>query len=114
MEKNLEVLKEKKFNLQSDLAKIIEEELKGFSNLVDVKDNFNVMKFFYERKHKAIQRETNRFGYTVLITNTKIAAIELLRIYREKDILEKAFAHSKPHLNHSSPDLKVELEQGYF
>jgi transposase len=56
------------------------------------------MKFSYELKHKAIQRETNRFGYTVLITNTRIVAKELLRIYRKKGIVEKAFSHIKPHL----------------
>ncbi|MGC8617758.1 MAG: hypothetical protein ACP5UZ_03320, partial [Thermoplasmata archaeon] len=98
MEKNLDVLRGKKFQSQSDMAKTVEEELKGFSNLVDVKYDFNDMKFSYELKHKAIQRKTNRFGYTVLITNTGIAANELLRIYREKDIVEKAFSHIKPNL----------------
>jgi transposase len=34
----------------------------------------------------------------VLITNTSIAASELPRIYREKDTVEKAFSHLKPHL----------------
>ncbi|MGC8618820.1 MAG: hypothetical protein ACP5UZ_08860, partial [Thermoplasmata archaeon] len=59
----------------------------------------NRMRFSYELRHKVIQRKTNRFGYTVLITNTSIAANELLRrIYREKDAVEKAFSHLKPHL----------------
>ena len=97
-EKNLDVLKGKRFQSQSDMAKTVEEELKGFSNLVDVKYDFNEMTFSYQLKHKAIQRKTNRFGYTVLITNTGIAANELLRIYREKDVVEKAFSHIKPHL----------------
>ena len=97
-EKNLDVLKGKKFQSQSDMAKTVEEELKGFNNLEDVKYDFNEMTFSYQLKHKAIQRRTNRFGYTVLITNTSIAASELLRIYREKDIVENAFSHIKPHL----------------
>jgi transposase len=80
------------------MARTVEEELKGFSNLVDVKYDFNDMKFSYELKHKAIQRKTNRLGYTILITNTGIAADELLRIYREKDVVEKAFSHIKSHL----------------
>ena len=66
-EKNLDVLKGKKFQSQSDMAKTVEEELKGFSNLVDVKYDFNEMTFSYQLKHKAIQRSTNRFGYTVLL-----------------------------------------------
>lgn len=36
---------------------------------------------YYELKHKAIQRKTNRLGYTALIINTSIAANDLLRIY---------------------------------
>ena len=34
----------------------------------------------------------------MLITNTNIAVNELLRICREKDTVEKAFSHLKPHL----------------
>ena len=98
MEKNLDVLKGKKFRSQSDMAKTVGEELKVFNNLVDVKYDFNEIAFSYQLKHKAIQRKTNRFGYTVLITNTNIKANELLRIYREKDVVEKAFSHIKPHL----------------
>ena len=55
------------------------------------------MKFSHVPKHKAIQRRTNRFGFTVLLTNTQIAAQNILRIYRDKDRVEKAFAHLKPH-----------------
>ncbi len=34
----------------------------------------------------------------MLITNTSIDASELLRIYGDKGIVEKAFSHIKPHL----------------
>ena len=37
-------------------------------------------------------------GYTILFTNTRLQQDEVLRIYREKDIVEKAFSHLKPHL----------------
>jgi transposase len=80
------------------MVKSVEEELNGFNNIVELKYDFKGMKFSYELKHKAIQRKTNRFGYTVLITNTGIAANELLKIYREKDAVEKSFSHIKPHL----------------
>ena len=97
-EKNLDVLKGKKFQSQSDMAKTVEEELKVFNNLVDVKYDFNEIAFSYQLKHKAIQRRTNRMGYTILFTNTRLMAEEVFRIYREKDIVEKAFSHIKPHL----------------
>jgi len=67
-------------------------------NLVQLKFDYKNMKFSYDLKHKAIQRKTKRFGYTVLITNTGIAANDLQKIYREKDAVEKSFSHIKPHL----------------
>jgi len=97
-EKNLDVLKGKSFHSSKDMVKSVEEELNGFNSLVELKYDFKGMKFSYGLKHKAIQRRTNRFGYTVLITNTGIAANDLLKIYREKDAVEKSFSHIKPHL----------------
>ena len=55
------------------MVKSVEDELSGFNSLVELKYDFKGMKFSYGLKHKAIQRKTNRFGYTVLITNTGIA-----------------------------------------
>ena len=54
--------------------------------------------FMYELKHKAIQRKTSRFGYTIPFTNTQFPAGFILKTYREKDVVEKAFSHVKPHL----------------
>ncbi|QRF76018.1 Transposase [Thermoplasmatales archaeon] len=50
----------------------------------------------YRLKHNAIQARTNRMGFFILFTNTMIGADEILRIYREKDVVEKAFMHSRP------------------
>jgi hypothetical protein len=36
-----------------------------------------------------------------LLTNTQIAAPDVLRIYRDEDKVEKASAHIKPHLDPS-------------
>ena len=80
------------------MVKSVEEELNGFKSLVELKFDYKNMKFSYELKHKAIQRKTKRFSYTVLITNTGIAANDLQKIYREKDAVEKSFSHIKPHL----------------
>jgi len=62
------------------MVKSVEEELNGFNNIVELNCDFKDMKFSYELKHKAIQRNTNRFGYTVLIINTGIAVNDLLKI----------------------------------
>jgi len=98
-EKNLDVLKGKSFHSSKDMVKSVEEELNGFKNIVELKYDFKGMKFSYELNHKAIQRKTNHFGYTVLVTNTGIAANDLLKIYREeKDAVEKSFSHIKPHI----------------
>ncbi|MCL4448025.1 MAG: hypothetical protein M0Z77_09635 [Thermoplasmatales archaeon] len=97
-EKNLDALKGKKFQSGKDLVRTVEEELKGFGNFFDVKYDLNDMAISFKLKHNAIQRKTNRFGYTILLTNTSIPNNELLRIYRENDAVEKAFSHLKPHL----------------
>ena len=34
-------------------------------------------------------------GFFVLFTNTRMSAEDILRIYRQKDVVEKAFMHSK-------------------
>ena len=51
--------------------------------------------FRYRLKHNAIQARTNKMGFFVLFTNTRMSAEDILRIYRQKDVVEKAFMHSK-------------------
>ena len=58
--------------------------------------------FTYRLRRNAIQARTNRMGFFVLFTYTMIGADEILKIYREKDVMEKAFMHSKPEWNHSA------------
>ncbi len=88
----------RKFDSPNDMIRSVEAELKGFRNLIEIAYDRESARFSYVLKHKAIQRRTNRFGYTILITNTMIAAPDVLKIYRDKDRVEKAFAHLKPHL----------------
>ena len=88
----------KKFDSPDDMVRSVEAELKGFRNLIEITYDRKSTRFSYVLKHNAIQRRTNRFGYTILITNTMIAAPDVLHIYRDKDRVEKAFAHLKPHL----------------
>ena len=56
------------------------------------------LSFSYSLKHKSIKRRNIRLGYTVLITNTLFTVTEILRIYRQKDVVEKSFSNVKPHL----------------
>ncbi|MGC8662939.1 MAG: hypothetical protein ACP5TX_00840 [Thermoplasmata archaeon] len=79
------------------MIKTVEYVLNGFRTFFDVNYGSGDA-FTYSLKHKAIQRRTNRMGYTILFTNTRLKANEVLRIYREKDAVEKAFSHIKPHL----------------
>ena len=94
----LDDLRTKKFKKLVDLTRAVESAIDGFHRLIDIVYDKDKLTFSYELKHKAIQRRTNRFGYSILFTNTQIPAQDILRIYREKDIVEKAFSHVKPHL----------------
>ncbi len=51
--------------------------------------------FTYSLKHASIHEHTDRMGFFVLFTNTAISAADILAIYRQKDVVEKAFMHSK-------------------
>ena len=51
--------------------------------------------FTYSLKHRAIQSHTPRMGFFILLTNTMIREADILQIYRRKDVVEKAFMHSK-------------------
>lgn len=84
------------FHSKSDKIGTIESGLKGFRNLVDIR--YSELTFTYSLKHNAIQRKTNAFGYIILFINTQFPASEILKIYREKDVVEKAFSHIKPHM----------------
>ncbi len=82
-------LMKRRFRSQRDRIATVESALKGFRNLMDIQYSENG--FTYELKHKAIQRKTNRFGYTILFTNTQFPADFILKTYRERDVVEKAF-----------------------
>ena len=51
--------------------------------------------FTYRLKHNAILTSKNKMGFFVLFTNTRMSAEDILRIYRQKNVVEKAFMHSK-------------------
>lgn len=52
-----------------------------------------------EVKEDAVAKAKRYYGYFALITNQKMSAIEALQIYRNKDVVEKAFGNLKERLN---------------
>ena len=84
------------FKTQQDLIGSVESALKGFRRLIDVQYDMEKLSFAYSLKHKAIQRRNNRLGFTVPTMNTLFPATAILQIYRQKDVVEKAFSHVKP------------------
>ncbi len=99
VENRLEELSKKKFKIRSDL----EEELEGVSGNFrsylgfKFKKYYGLWRFSYVLKHKSIQRTTNKFGKTVLFTTTDLDATDVLKAYREKDVIEKTFQLMKKH-----------------
>ena len=96
-ESQLKELMKRRFDSRADMMRTVEYSLNGFRTFFDLSYGSSD-KFTYTLKHKARQRRTNRMGFTILFTNTRLQQDEVLRIYREKDIVEKAFSHLKPHL----------------
>lgn len=47
--------------------------------------------FTYKLKHKKIQARTNRLGKTILFTSTSLSLEDVLKLYREKDVIDKTF-----------------------
>lgn len=52
-----------------------------------------------EVKEDAVAKTKRYYGFFALITNEKMSAKEALRIYRNKDLVEKAFGNLKERLN---------------
>ena len=91
-----DLISRKGFSSQRDMIGTIESGPEGFRSLADIR--YFEPTFTYSLKHNATQRRTNTFGYTVLFTNMQFPTSEILKVYREKDMVEKAFSHVKPHL----------------
>jgi len=48
---------------------------------------------------KAVNENRDNYGYFVLLTNQKLSSKEVLELYRNKDVVEKAFNNLKERLN---------------
>jgi transposase len=81
----------------------------------DKNDSYNINYNF-----DAINDVKNKFGFFSLLTNLKLSSIEILDIYRNKDIIEKSFNNLKNRLNlrrtnvHSYQNLEGEIFLQYI
>ena len=59
---------------------------------------FGEERFSFSLNEAEVKSRMDRMGFMVLYTNTDIGARDALRMYREKDVVEKVFMHMKPAL----------------
>ena len=93
-EKDLHEMQDQEFNCQQDMIRSVTKAAGKFLKYIEVIQSGK--KFKYRLKHNAIKTRKNRTSFFVLFTNTKMSAEDVLRIYRQKDVVEKAFMHSWP------------------
>ena len=96
MERELHELQDKEFDNQQDMMRTVMSAAGRMERYVEIKPSGKT--FSYRLKHNAIQARTNRMGFFILFTNTMLGAGDILRIYRQKDVVEKAFMHSKSNM----------------
>ena len=94
MERDLHEMQDQEFNSEQDMIRSVMKAAGNMQKYVEIIKSGK--RFTYRLKHNAMQARTNRMGYFVLFTNTRMSADGILRIYRQKDVVEKAFMHSKP------------------
>ena len=82
-----------KFSSRNDMIRSVTESVKGMGRYISLE--FSDSAFTYSLKHRTIQSHTSRMGFSVLFTNTMISEEDILRMYRGKDVVEKAFMRSK-------------------
>ena len=82
-----------KYSSRNDMIRSVTASVKGMGRYISLK--FSGSSFTYSLKHKTIQSHTSRMGFFVLLTNTMISEEDMLKIYRRKDVVEKAFMRSK-------------------
>lgn len=99
VENRLGEISQEKFDTITDL----DEELEGICGHYRTYLSFKFKKsyrrwmFTYSLKHNSIQRTTNKYGKTVLFTTTNLSAADVLKSYRERDVIEKVFQLMKKH-----------------
>ena len=82
-------LQDQEFNSQQDMIRSVTKAAGKLLKYIEIRSSGKT--FTYRLKHNAVQARTNRMGYFVLFTSTRMSADDILRIYRQKDVVEKAF-----------------------
>ena len=82
-------------DIESFNGKQIEESLNSFLSRIKEAKYFSWKvregMVYCSRKPKAISRRVNRFGKLVILSSKKLDAVDILSIYREKDVIEKFY-----------------------
>ncbi len=94
MERDLHEMQDQEFNSQQDMIPFVTKAAGKLLKYIEIRSSGKT--FTYRLKHNAVQTRKNRMGFFVLFTNTRMSAVDILRIYRQKDAVEKAFMNSKP------------------
>ena len=89
------IFSQKKFKTNIECEDYIDETLKSYKKFFNVKQNGD--QFSIERNLEAIEKEINKMGCIILLTNdeSKMSREEILSLYRQKDSIEKIFSHLK-------------------
>ena len=93
MERDLHEMQDQEFDSEQDMIRSVMKAAGNMMKYIEIIPSEKA--FTYRLKHNAIQARTNKMGFFVLFTNTRMSAEDILRIYRQKDVVEKAFMHSK-------------------
>ena len=93
MERGLHEIQDQEFNSERDMIRSVTAAGKMLK-YIEIRSSRKP--FGYGLKLNAIRTRRNRIGYFVLFTNTKMGSEGILRIYRQKYVVEKASMHSKP------------------
>jgi hypothetical protein len=94
MERDLHEMQDQEFDSEQDMIRSVMKAAGKLLKYIEIIPSGKA--FTYRLKHNAVQARTNRMGFFVLFTNTRMSAVDIFRIYRQKDVVEKAFMHSKP------------------
>ena len=92
-ENSLKVMMSVKFSIRNNIIRSVTASVNAMGKYLSLK--FSGSSFIYSLKHRTIQSYTLRMGFNVRVTNTLIGEEDILKIYRQKDMVEKAFMHSK-------------------
>jgi len=85
------------YGSEDDMLKELETVCKPHNECfkIDPKKTKNGWGFSYRLLHNTILEKSKRLGKTVLFTTTSLPSQDILRLYREKDVVEKVFCLMK-------------------